>query len=239
MTPYWWIHPRWLTLEWFEQEAHTVQRCLQCWRTNMIFHLVLKINQFMYTVPTVGLIFSGWDFFFFKQHGITDCENFHFYLIATCSHSSNSSFIWLKERARQSWLIQHETSATWLILESNCPKQRLRLWLLKELFRPNTWPITKWPFITLTLPLESCQCLKSVQCHSALCLQSGHTQQHVHFAMTVFTSGIHKRSLPQALLTKREETSSDVQNIDWLTLSCYIRRYCTVCCLFVILQVLE
>lgn len=178
-------------------------------------------------------------FFFFKQHGITDCENFHFYLIATCSHSSNSSFIWLKERARQSWLIQHETSATWLILESNCPKQRLRLWLLKELFRPNTWPITKWPFITLTLPLESCQCLKSVQCHSALCLQSGHTQQHVHFAMTVFTSGIHKRSLPQALLTKREETSSDVQNIDWLTLSCYIRRYCTVCCLFVILQVLE
>lgn len=49
---------------------------------------------------------------------------------------------------------------------------------------------------------------QSVQCHSALCLQSGHTQQHVHFAMTVFTSGIHKRSLPQALLTKREETSA-------------------------------
>lgn len=69
----------------------------------------------------------------------------------------------------------------------------------------------------------------SVQCHSALCLQSGHTQQHVHFAMTVFTSGIHKRSLPQALLTKREETSADAQNIDWLTLSCYIQRYCTAC----------
>lgn len=55
---------------------------------------------------------------------------------------------------------------------------------------------------------------QSVQCDSALCLQSGHTQQHVHFAMTVFTSEIHKRSLPQALLTKREGTFADTQNID-------------------------
>lgn len=67
---------------------------------------------------------------------------------------------------------------------------------------------------------------QSVQCHSALCLQSGHTQQHVHFAMTVFTSRIHKRSLPQALLTKREETSADTKNIDWLALLFYIRRNC-------------
>lgn len=75
----------------------------------------------------------------------------------------------------------------------------------------------------------------SVQCHSALCLQSGHTQQHVHFAMTVFTSAIHKPSLPQALLTK-QEASADTQNLDWLALSCYIQRCCVVCTSFAIFR---
>lgn len=64
-----------------------------------------------------------------------------------------------------------------------------------------------------------------VQCHSALCLQSGHTQQRVHFAVTVFTAEIHKPSLPQALLTKREESSADAQNMDWSTLLCYTQYF--------------
>lgn len=51
-----------------------------------------------------------------------------------------------------------------------------------------------------------------VQCPSALCLQTGHTRQRVHFAMTVFTSEIHKHSLPWALLMKREEISATPQN---------------------------
>lgn len=65
---------------------------------------------------------------------------------------------------------------------------------------------------------------QKVQCHSALCLQSGHTQQRVHFAMTVFTSGIHKCSSLQALLRKRDQTSLDPQNIDWFTLLCYLQN---------------
>ncbi len=114
----------------------------------------------MYTVRKVSLIVFFCDFS--KQYGIADvfdCMNLHSRFIATCSQSSNSSLVWLKERAGRSWLIQHETSATWLIPDSNCPWQKLKLGLLKELFRPNTWPITKWPFITLTLRLESCQFL--------------------------------------------------------------------------------
>jgi len=55
---------------------------------------------------------------------------------------------------------QYKTSATWLIPQSNWPQQRLKLQLLKEPFHPNAWPITKWPFITLTPTPESCQCLR-------------------------------------------------------------------------------
>lgn len=80
--------------------------------------------------------------------------------------------------------------------------------LLLSPCRPNTWTITKWPFITFNPTLRAGELLvsQSVQRGSALCLQSGHTQQRVHFAMTVFTPGVHKPSLPQALLPKQEET---------------------------------
>lgn len=61
--------------------------------------------------------------FFFKQFGIA---------LVFQQHESTSLLpfnhptipappIGLKERARRAWLIQHETSATWLIPESNCP----------------------------------------------------------------------------------------------------------------------
>lgn len=71
---------------------------------------------------------------------------------------------------------------------------------------------------------------QKVQCHSALCLQSGHTQQRVHFAMTVFTSGIHKCSSLQALLRKRDQTSPDPQNTDCFTLLCYLQNLVSFPC---------
>lgn len=118
------------------------------------------------------------------------------------------------------------TDPTWNIChltESSCPKQRLQLWLLKESFHPNTWPITKWPFITLTLPLESCQCLSE---YSAIVL-SVSSQDTLCSVSTLPWLCLPQEYTDEArcrlFLTEWEQTTADTQSTDWLTRLCYVQ----------------
>lgn len=157
--------------------------------------------------------------------------------IITRNQSSSNSFIWLKRHSEtqssgptrnichliDSWIKSAITTA-----RARASKRAFSLWYTAhyKMAIHHFNPTSREPPVS-----------PSVQCRGALCLQSGHTQQHVHFAMTVFTSGVHKRSLPRAVLTKHEET------LCWCTehgligphVFCIWRRR-ALCSLFVMLQ---
>lgn len=76
-------------------------------------------------------------------------------------------------------------------------------------FHPDTWPITRSPSITVNPTYRAVGGGAAPPCSHSLTLQSGHTQQRVHFAMTVFIAAVHKPRPPPpppALLAKQEET---------------------------------
>lgn len=101
---------------------------------------------------------------FFKQQGLawlmflTALSRIYIWLLHAVTQAVLPSFGWERERDRVDGSNMKHLPPD-RFLNQIAHNNSFKLWLLKELFHPNTWPITKWPFITLTLPLESCQCL--------------------------------------------------------------------------------